>query len=420
MKSRFLVCVFLLTHRNDAAPTTEQHMTSSKMSTMDLDSSATEYVYNQQQGLPVYYVQYTNHGSGRYYHTPDQLQYVVGAGAPVAHVVPETTPILLPYATAKDIPYHTGQGNVNYGNEQSLEQAAVSVKSEPRAPYYGDGKIGLNDEDGKEESHGENIEEDHDDEEKDGYRRHGEEGYDVDEKIRGRSGGSTKDFGYGGGYGHGGIGKSPEDGGASFEAGNGEQHAAEKYSESGEKGEKGYKTREKYSKGERGSKDDEHREGYYKNKGGHKKGHVDEAEEHGSHEEAEGGKEGSNYGHSSYHKKGHKTNGFHNVYHKDEYKKETDFYDDDHKKGHFDEYEGFDKGYKSEEGGFKNGGHRSSGHDDQESGKKGYYDRGHHDSRDQGHKNEEGEKSYYSNHEDYGAEEDSKSAKTHKYRNEDR
>ncbi|KOC69589.1 hypothetical protein WH47_05532 [Habropoda laboriosa] len=408
IKSMILVCVFVLTGRNDAAPTMEQRMTSSKMSTMDLDSSATGYVYNQQQGLPVYYVQYTNHGSGRYYHTPDhhQLQYVAG-GTPVAHVVPHANPSLLPYATAEDPPRHAGQGTGNYGNEQSLEHGAQTVESEPSAPYHGDGKIRLNDGVGEEKSQGESIEEDHDGEEKDGYG--------VDEKIHGGSGGSTKNFGYGGGYGHGGIGKSRGDGGASFEAGNGEQHAAEKYSEGGENGEKGYETREKYSKGERGSKDDEHQEGYYKNKGGHKKGHVDEAEEHGSHEEEEGGKDGSNYGHLSHHKKGHKTNGFHNVYHKDEYKKESDFYDDDHKKGHFDEYEEFDKGYKSVEGGFKKGGHHSSDHDDQDSGRKGYYDKGHRDSQDQGHKNEEGENSYYSNHEDYGAEEDSKSAKMHKF-----
>lgn len=147
---------------------------------------------------------------------------------------------------------------------------------------------------------------------------------------------------------------------------------------------------------------------------------MDESEEHGSHEEIEKSKEGGSHGQSSYHRKGEKTHGFHNVYHKDEYKKETDFYDDDHKKGHFEKYEEFDKGYKSDEGDFKEGGHHSSGHDYQDAGKQGHYDKGHSESQDQGHRAEEGEESYYSNQENYGIEEDSKSTKMHKYQEEDR
>lgn len=156
--------------------------------------------------------------------------------------------------------------------------------------------------------------------------------------------------------------------------------------------------------------------GYDENKGEHAKGHVAEVEKHGSHDEAEKFKDGGSYGHSSYHKKGHKTNGYHNVFHKDEYKKETDFYDDDHKKGHFEEYEEFDEGYKSDEGDFKEGGRHSSGHDYQDRGKKGRFDKGRRDKQDQGHRAEKGEESYYSSHEDHSAEEDSKSDRTHKFR----
>lgn len=102
--------------------------------------------------------------------------------------------------------------------------------------------------------------------------------------------------------------------------------------------------------------------GHYSNEGGHKKGHDEESEEHDSHKEVEGSKKGSDYGHSSNYKKGQKINGFHNVYHKDDYKKETDFYDDDHEKGYFDRFEEFGKGYKEVEGDSKKGGHYSSGH----------------------------------------------------------
>ncbi|CAL7945092.1 unnamed protein product [Xylocopa violacea] len=414
-----LVCVFLLSGRGDAAPMTERRMTVSKMSAMDLDSSATQYVYNQQQGLPLYYVRYTNHGSGRYYHPPEAVQYVVGAGAPVAHTVHGTASFLHPHGTAKDVPRSTHQDTGNYGNEQPAGHAAAIVGSVPRAPYHVHGqtieKGGKGDarEKSSEEDHGKGDskeDDDEDDEEDEDDHR-----YDVDEKIRSGFGGSVKELGYGGGYGHGGVGKSHGDGGFSFEDGNGEEHKADEYSQHGDKGEKGYKTLKEFSESEHGSDDNKHDEGYYKKEGGHKKGHVDEAEKHGSHEEAEKGKEGGSYGHSSYHKKGHKTNGYHNVYHKDEYKKETDYYDDEHKKGHFVEYEEFDKSYKNDGGDFKKGGHHSSGHDYLDSGKKGYYDKGHHDALNQGHQAEEGEKSYYTNHEDYAAEKDSKSDRTHKY-----
>ncbi|XP_076749077.1 uncharacterized protein LOC143422382 [Xylocopa sonorina] len=416
-----LVCVFLLSGGGDAAPITERRMTVSKMSAMDLDSSATQYVYNQQQGLPLYYVRYTNHGSGQYHHPPDAVQYVVGAGAPVAQAVHGTASFQHPYGTAKDVPRSTHQDTGNYGNEQSAGHAAAIASSVPRAPYYvheqmivyeGDGKGGARGKTSEEDYGKGNSEEDYS--KGGGEESHEEDDEDDEERIHSDFGESIKGLGYDGGYGHGG-GESRGDEGIFFEDGSGKERMADEYSQRGDKGEKGYKTLKEFSESEQGSDDNKHDEGYYKKEGGHKKGHVDEAEKHGSHEEAEKGKEGGSYGHSSYHKKGHKTNGYHNVYHKDEYKKETDYYDDEHKKGHFVEYEEFDKSYKNDGGDSKKGGHHSSGHDYLDSGKKGYYDKGHHDALNQGHQAEAGEKSYYNNHEDYGAEKDSKSERTHKY-----
>ncbi|XP_016908459.1 cilia- and flagella-associated protein 251-like [Apis cerana] len=397
-RATFLACVFLLCSRQSGAAT-EQRMTTlvNKMIAEDLDRSATtRYVYNQQQGLPVYYVRYTNHGSGRYYHAPAAVQYVVEAATPVAHDVTETNPLLHPYAIANGVPSY--QGIANYGNEQSLERRVAGDL------YHVDGKITLNERDDAEEEEEEEGNEEKDEEEDDSV---------DDEEIHDGSGGSVKLFG---GYEDEEVGEiSSGDESGSFETGK-----RERCSEHGEKGEKGYEAWKEFSKGGRGSNNDEHREGYYKNRSEDKKGHVDEAENHGSHEKAGKGKKGKNYGHSSYHKKGHKTNGFHNVYHKDEYKKETDFYDDDHKKGDFGEYEEFDKGYKIDEGGFKKEGHHSFENDYQNRGKKGHYDKGHHVIEDQGHQAEESEKSHYEEHEDYNVAKDSKSDKAHEFNRKNR
>ncbi|XP_078036931.1 uncharacterized protein LOC144470026 [Augochlora pura] len=409
---RVFVCAFVMVAMvvGRIAAARMQRMTVTKMRAEDLASSASGYVYNQQQGLPVYYLHYTDHGSGSYNHG-------AAARAPVAQV----PPILQPRAAAAAavaLDKGTPREILTYADRQLPNH--VSVPSEPRAPYYSEGL----EEHGVDKAHRSGEEHDQDgrgDEQRDlpdGDNDGDAPGFDhshEESDIRGDSGEGRGEF-----YGHhsdeSGRYHAPRDGGSVFEDGSGEQYAAEEHSQRGESGEEGYKSKSVFGKGERGAYDGEHSEGRYSENGGREKGHVDEAEEHGSHDEASGGGKGSNYGHSSYRKKGDKTKGFHNVYHKDEYKKETDFYDEDHKKGYFDKFEKFDKDSKAAEHGFQKGGHRSSGHEQEDSGKKGYYDKGHDSRQDQGHETEEGEKSYHSNHQDYDVEEGSKSAKEDKYR----
>ncbi|XP_053995263.1 uncharacterized protein DDB_G0283697-like [Hylaeus anthracinus] len=421
MFSWFVVCVLFSFGRNDAAPTRTETMT--KMSAMDLEGSSSGYVYNQQQGLPVYYVQYTNHGSGRYYHAPESVRYVVDPVVPVAHAASAApASFLRPYESAEDVP-QTGkqvhQETANYGRQRSPHRLDVPVK-EPRAPYYVSEKtpeeakeafrLRFHEEDGihngvEVEQDDENDSEDEEEDQVDEYNEdsNDEEIYDDNDRSVGTN--------FGGGYGAKSVGGS-----SSSEASGSRKHSGEEYSQRGEKGRESYEKNKEVSKGEHGAHDSENQKGYYSSKGERDKGHVDEAENHGSHEEAEKAEDGSDYGHFSYNKKGHKTNGFHNVYRKDEYKKETDFYDDDHKKGHFDKYENFHEGYEAVQGGFKKGGHRSSENEHQDRGKKGYFNKGHQRYQDQGHEAEKGERSYHANHANYSAEEGSKSAKVQKSR----
>lgn len=212
-----------------------------KMIAEDLDRSATGYVYDQRQGVPVYYVRYTNHGSGRFYHAPAAVQYVVEA-TPVAHLdAPETNPFLHPYAVANSVPSY--QGTSNYDNEQSLEGEVARD-----GLYHVDGKIAVNerDDEGEEDGGGDGDEEKDEEEDEEG-------------EIQDRSGGSVKLFGYGGYEDEEEVGEiSSDDESGSFETGKGER-----YSEDGGKGEKGYGTWKEFSKGERGSNDDERREGEF-------------------------------------------------------------------------------------------------------------------------------------------------------------
>ncbi|XP_076628025.1 uncharacterized protein LOC143345106 [Colletes latitarsis] len=343
------------------------------MRVADLERSATGYVYSQQQGIPVYYMRYANHGSGRYYHAPDTVHYVVDAVAP------------------------THQQTIDQRSVQRTEVPVTENQVLRFHPRTDDGTHNA-------------FEEEHDDsydsvEGEHSEHNDDEEIHDVDHSTKMNVGGS-----------YGSKGEYHDDEGSS-EARDGEEHVAEEYSQHGEKADKGYKKFEEFEKGERGVYNNENQKGYYSNSGEHDEGHVDEAETYGSHEEAENDQEGSDYGRSSYHNKGQKTNGFHNVYYKDEYKKKTDFHDDDHKKGFSDKYENFEEDYKAGEGNSKKGGRRSSGNDRQDRGKKAYYVKEHRESQDQGHANEEAEKSYHANRENYSVDKSSNSNQVQKFEN---
>lgn len=222
----------------------------------DLVGSATGYTYNQQQGVPVYYVQYTNQGSGRYYHTPDTVRYVLDSAAPVASAIPETTLHQQPYATVHDVPrsiHRKHEEAANYGNQQSLKHAVP----QPRAPYYVSEKVTREKED-KKSTYDENVKEDRDDEKKE--LDDSEE--DDDEDVHGDSNGGVIKFNYSGRGSDDGSSFEATDGGEAEEhSEHGENHKEEEHAEHGEKGESGYKKSEKHSKGEKGIDDEEHQKG---------------------------------------------------------------------------------------------------------------------------------------------------------------
>ena len=157
--------------------------------------------------------------------------------------------------------------------------------------------------------------------------------------------------------------------------------------------------------------------GHYDEEEGHENAHSEVGAQHGEHEEGGKGEKGSSYGESSYHKKGHKTTGFHNVYRKDEYKKDTEFYDEDHNSGNFDKHALADEHHAAAQGGYEKGSHHDSNYQHSDREKANHIAKGHAYRNHQGHKAEEGGDSYHNEHSDYGKRGDTRFIKEKGYGN---
>jgi hypothetical protein len=94
----------------------------------------------------------------------------------------------------------------------------------------------------------------------------------------------------------------------------------------GEKSNKGYKNELKFSKGKKGSYDKKYDAGNHEEEGDKKSSKYDESDNYHEHHSKDHKKKGGKYGSKKHHKKGSKSKGYHNVFMKDEYKKDHTFY----------------------------------------------------------------------------------------------
>uniref|UniRef100_A0A182IVY0 Uncharacterized protein n=1 Tax=Anopheles atroparvus TaxID=41427 RepID=A0A182IVY0_ANOAO len=148
---------------------------------------------------------------------------------------------------------------------------------------------------------------------------------------------------------------------------------------------------EQASRGSHGKEDHSHR---YAQDGARKKSHHDEGSHyHDHHQEAKRTKGGKHH-EKKHHKKGSKTTGYHNVYHKDEYKKEHVFYDTSDHSGQFKKYGSAHEHHANEEGHHGAGGHEEQAH--QESGyrKAGSKDQGRYDDQHAHHLHRHGKEQH--------------------------
>lgn len=190
--------------------------------------------------------------------------------------------------------------------------------------------------------------------------------------------------------------------GDGFAKGGGSDFGEEHHAAHGEKGGKGFKSQDHFAKGESGQYGKEHHEGHYDEGKGLKKGHHDEAAAHGKHYAAGENYKGGDHGHKQHFSKGEDVTGYHKVFHKDEFKKDHDFYDVADKSGHFSKHGAEEANHKSQKGGHKGAGHHDSAFNKGGFGKNGFQAKGHIDDNDLGHSAEEGHASHYHDEAKYG------------------
>ncbi|KAK9502235.1 hypothetical protein O3M35_011043 [Rhynocoris fuscipes] len=173
------------------------------------------------------------------------------------------------------------------------------------------------------------------------------------------------------------------------------------HEEKGDSGDKGHKSHEVYSKGH------SEKHGHEENKGGHveesgeKTGHHDEENHYSKGHSASSGHKGTEKEHVKGHKKGHKTKGFRTVHHKDEYKKDEVFYDEEHDAGSQKNHGHDQSEHKHAEGGKSKKGHLNSGYKDAQKGYHGDKEEGHSYESSKGHTGHEGHNSHHAHHQHY-------------------
>lgn len=190
-----------------------------------------------------------------------------------------------------------------------------------------------------------------------------------------------------------------------------EEHEAE----NGEKGSKGHEAHEEHDEADAEQYGKQHDEGYYNEDEDKKENSFDESDNHGQHFEEGDELDGENQGHKKHFSKGVDVTGYHKVFHKDEYKKDHDFYDEADNSGNFHKH-----GYAKEHHGAAKGGHKlaekhDAGKEFSEFGKAGHLAKGHHDINHKEHHAEDGHDDVYSEEEDDAEGKEFKSQRSHAY-----
>lgn len=181
----------------------------------------------------------------------------------------------------------------------------------------------------------------------------------------------------------------------------GAKHEDEWHKSSGEKGDKKYDSSHHNKKGEKGQHFAEEESGHFDEEKGSKKKQHDEADEHGEHHESKKGSNGGKAAEKKHHKKGSKTSGYHNVFHKDELKKDHTFYDTGDHKGNFHKYGSDHADHHKKAGQKKKGEKHSSGHDEKHKNKKGHSEKGHFEKDDMDYAKKKGHDKHHRDEQEY-------------------
>lgn len=125
--------------------------------------------------------------------------------------------------------------------------------------------------------------------------------------------------------------------------------------------------------------------------------HEDEARRYKEQEASAHAAKGEQFSRNEGHKKGHRTSGYHNVYHKDEYKKDTSFYDDEHVDSQQEHYGKEDEKHSKAEGEHEKKEKLDAAYEHAEKSRKGVFTNAHQYGVAQGHEREEALKEHHQN-----------------------
>lgn len=207
--------------------------------------------------------------------------------------------------------------------------------------------------------------------------------------------------------------------GHAYVKGGGSDYEEKHQAAHGEKGSKGYKSSKNHAKGGSGHYGKKYEEGFYSEGDDLTKSHHNEAGAQGKHYNSGKVYKGGNHGHNKHFSKGEDVTGYHKVFHKDEFKKDHDFYDVADNSGHFKKH-GYEKeNHGSSKGAHRKGGHHKAAYDKGDFGKAGFHAKVHTDKNDNSHFAEEGNESHYKHGKSFAKKGGSDREKEYAYVNDD-
>lgn len=186
-----------------------------------------------------------------------------------------------------------------------------------------------------------------------------------------------------------------------FEKAGGQKYNEEEHKKKGFADSKEYKKYDSFGKGKKGHYNEEDYEEFEDTEYGKKASDKEAADHHGQKRAANKGEKSGKFDEKKSHKKGSKTTGYHNVFHKDEYKKVHTFYDDADHRGKFKNFGSDHSRHESGTGAAKSNNHHHSSNDERNAAARGKTKNGLHSNEDIGYRKQNGNDRHYANADNY-------------------
>lgn len=167
---------------------------------------------------------------------------------------------------------------------------------------------------------------------------------------------------------------------------------------------KGYKSTVHFGNGNKGSYDEEDHSDYLDKQNDKKENKHEDAKDYGQNDHKYRDDKGGKFNEQKLHKKGAKTTGYHNIFHKDEFKKVHTFYDDADAQGKHKKFEDHHEQYDQKKGSSEESGKHDARHKSKDHSKNGNLRKGHGSNEDKAWSTKNSKTKSYSKNEEYSEE----------------